>query len=385
LWGALQQQQDVTLWRDLLYNNGLNNILDIYTPGSTVFVPVDSGLFSCSGATGSGCGNQLRIWYSLLTNSSGVGIIMSHWAPGNYFFSTLPVSTLQEVNGTVGGSRPTLLTLALNQQKLESGDTSVTNNASELLYGSTGEYTYITLNNTTFKTQFNGAQFTNYSKILRAIPTCEGEYLYIIDRPMIPENVPQSSVNDVPLLKDFCWDSALQALVEGGQWNLAFSVTALAWRELLQNFSNPRLNMTLLAVDDGGLVRLSNSYFGQLLVNDPAKLRLKWPGMTYSHMLKGGYCPSYIAGRTLKAFLGDIMNEEYTYTFKFVGNDTSKASHSFVYTSDITFYACMRTECPLLICFDLISLSCCAVKCDITNRSGRDGIVCAIGVLLPVI
>jgi hypothetical protein len=86
-------------------------VLTNNAPGEALFAPLDSGLYHCRDELDIVCGEQLYNWYSLLTNVTGVGLLMLHWVPGNWLNPQVGIEDL--VSGEQNRTFATYLTAAL--------------------------------------------------------------------------------------------------------------------------------------------------------------------------------------------------------------------------------------------------------------------------------
>lgn len=272
LWATLLAQPNVSVWSNSLLFTGLNQMLDVPTPNQALFVVRDSGLYGCGFSADIACMTQKKNWYASLTSPTAVGLLLMHWIPdvsilehgGTISNNTIALSTFlaqamnNTLNGTVApGDWNINVHLTPGRSELSNPNTSSTMSRLNSLASIT--LPDMEVANTTL----GGAAEAN---VVSIIPTCSGNgTLYILDQALYPNNLPQTTVNALPPLKDYCWKNVL-ALADDPSNGIDYLATMLTiYSPLLLNaFLDPRSNATWLVANSAASEAIGNQ-FGKIL------------------------------------------------------------------------------------------------------------------------
>lgn len=293
---------------------GLNQMLDVPTPGQILFAVRDSGLYQCVFGADVACMTQKKNWYASLTSPIGVGLLMLHWLPN----ASQPL-TGPDHNQT---AFQTYMTIAMNNTLNGTLDATawnvVTSHHNSSVYPST-----ISLpSNQTANSSLGG---TAQANIISVVPTCSGNgTLYILDSPLVPAGFPETSVNALPELKDFCWTNIL-TLANDPANGVDYLATMLTIYSpiLLNSFLDPRSNATWLIANSAASEAIGNQ-FADYATKNPSDFQMLATSQVLLHMLPGGYCPDYLAGRSFRPFVGIIWNKDYLLNFSYIGPNELK-------------------------------------------------------------
>lgn len=315
LWETLRAQSNVTVWSDSIMFTGLNQMLDVPTPGQVLFAVRDSGLYQCVFGADVACMTQKKNWYASLTSPIGVGLLMLHWLPN-------ATQSLIGPKNQTETSFQTYMTIAMNNTLNGTLDGLAWNIVVNHLNVSGYPASISLPPNQTANSSLGGAA---QATILSVVPTCSGNgTLYILDRPLVPAGLPETSVNALTPLKDFCWTNILTLANDpaNGVDYLATMLTIYS-PVLLNSFLDPRSNATWLIANSAASEAIGNQ-FADYATKNPSDFQMIATSQVLLHMLPGGYCPGYLAGRSFRPFVGIIWNKDYLLNFSYIGPNELK-------------------------------------------------------------
>lgn len=245
LWQAVKLQVDVVVWAKALQYTGLNQLLDKATPGQVLALVPDSGFF-CQNNSDVACLQRRTAWFAQLTGIDGVGLLLLHWLPAPAEGSVY--------NATEAQTRSPPLPTQLDPRTA----TGSPNKTWTVAYSAVGPQSVLSLPGSSANTTLGGG---STATILRVVPTCGNGTLLIVERPLVPQDLPQATANGLPGLETYCWRNALSIVMQ--PW-LGVDWISELWTEFSPSMLNllldPAYNITWFFPTNAALHSIVNEY-----------------------------------------------------------------------------------------------------------------------------
>lgn len=241
----LRFQTNITIWRSSLRQMSLGDLLPNATSSQILVVPMDSGMTSCVcpwqldlenvpdtkcplPVQDDLCVDQGIYWRHRLSDESGVGLLMLHWA--------------QRPDDPNQKRVTTLLDTVLNTT-----DTGENN----LIFGTDPDgREWVSLAGNKTVDSSNTTIKGDKAYIMQMIKSCTSGTVYITDKPLVPKDLPKTSINWVPGLENVCWKNILNVLMNPENqmmsvpWGM-YKISPGAFHMIL----DPKANVTMFGTE----------------------------------------------------------------------------------------------------------------------------------------